>query len=1325
MNSIFGRRTLIWMCLAALGLSAAPATAAAAERPDSTLKKTGFRLFARAGGSLRVNQVQCGLLSDGQICVDSLGSSTIPGSIWPKGTNNAYTFNSGISLAGVIGPEVPGWAGDTTGAFFFDGGGINNGEQVQPIYNASDPADFNAWPEAAKVPSGTDPGAAVFDPLLQGTVSASQGDVWFLTSDANPSALGKRPHPFGIMVETRGLAWNFPSGNQDILYFIYTLYNITSTREQDYTLAREAMRPILLEQARSFQSRNEAAFGIDIPEGGYTLQDVFMNFGADQDVTPAAGANYATFNNHFNMAITYHEVFNPAPGNSFDPAIHGPPFLPGPGFVGTKYLRSPILPSGAESGTVLAGMTTNRGSFPDPASTAQLYRYLSGNLNPAVDPQCNTGNPVQTRLCFVNPQPSDARTFQASGPLQLPPGSQATIVVAYIFAAPLGTGKCPSIPCPVTMAPDPLRLANITPGNPGVNAVDSAMGYRGLSPTAGSPLTQEDFINLPARSLLQKAIVAQTVFNGKFLLPFAPQAPEFFVVPGDNQVSILWRPSPSEATGDPFFAVANQPTVTDTAGNVLPNPLYDPNYRQNDVEGYRIYRSRTDSPNTLELVAQFDYAGTFISDFRAFVNPRESCAPELAPTVVPDSACAADFTIPPPGSRFVDSVDISLTGDIVQIKSGGRVALANGKALLVQADTAVSGGGAGFPPLSDTGVPFAFTDDGTGLLAAPRNNVRYFYSVTTFDVNSFTSAPGSLESQRVTKPATPVKAAANVQTASLSSTISGDDDVELDPSPALEIDAATGRFTGPPPPTNSIEGAFAPLVPVLLPALSMTATIDSVKGRDATDPACAGQSNAQGSCYLFYASMTREGTTTQFVSPQALPIWTLFGDPLDLHSQVGALPVLPDAAVASRFDIPAGTGAANAGIGITSRQYIDWSSFEGQAARRNRIGNNAANPVCAAGLDNCATAVSPGGSRWFSGANETVDHPAVSIRVGHLDGVDSVWAPIHHVDVDPVTPDGQPVGGTPTSATMQFFGYGFGGLSRQADVQLTWGDAGAVSVRDVTHHVPVLFAADIGASYGFVADGDGDGVISWEDFNWIPGVVPYWANHVAANGPTVPTAPATPLTPAATVTPVSTSFTGSNATTLSVPYVATGQGFGLYINGERYIFQLTGGALPASGTVWTLRTYTGRVGATTNPASAAPSGYTLTAAPNRSPVVPGLKVSFTVNQPTQVVATSSQDLERVHTVPDPYYVTNSLETTTTDKIIRFVNLPTQAIIRIYSSSGVLVSVLEHNSTTLGGDETWNVRNRNNQVVASGVYFYHIEAGGARRVGRFTVVNFAQ
>src|SRR5690606_41323462 len=112
-----------------------------------------------------------------------------------------------------------------------------------------------------------------------------------------------------------------------------------------------------------------------------------------------------------------------------------------------------------------------------------------------------------------------------------------------------------------------------------------------------------------------------------------------------------------------------------------------------------------------------------------------------------------------------------------------------------------------------------------------------------------------------------------------------------------------------------------------------------------------------------------------------------------------------------------------------------------------------------------------------------------------------------------------------------------------------------------------------------------------------------------------------------------------------------------------------------------------------------------------------------------VRAPSSADLRKVHTVPDPYYVTNGYEQSTDNKVIKFVNLPQRAIVRIYSSSGVLVNVLEHSSSTFGGELTWNVHNRTNQVVASGVYFYHIEsndAGGtAKRTGRMTIVDFAQ
>ena len=119
-----------------------------------------------------------------------------------------------------------------------------------------------------------------------------------------------------------------------------------------------------------------------------------------------------------------------------------------------------------------------------------------------------------------------------------------------------------------------------------------------------------------------------------------------------------------------------------------------------------------------------------------------------------------------------------------------------------------------------------------------------------------------------------------------------------------------------------------------------------------------------------------------------------------------------------------------------------------------------------------------------------------------------------------------------------------------------------------------------------------------------------------------------------------------------------------------------------------------------------------------------LKAAYSVTN--TVVDATEGHLNLVHTVPDPYYVTNGYETSPTSKVIKFVNLPFQSIVRIYSTSGVLVRVLEHNSSTFGGALDWDVRNRNNQIVASGVYFYAIEApSGERRVGRMTIVNFAQ
>ena len=215
--------------LLALALGAlAPSSAEAKPQPGA---RRGFRLLARTLGAMTVNRVYLGLDSNfGNIGVDSTGSSTIGGGFWPRGTPNQFVFNSGLQIAGKI--ENPGgdWNGDRAGAFFFDPKGTTqHGEEIQPIYNFNDPGDAAAWPAAAIVAENPGAVAPTYNPALLGLQSASQGDIWFMTWDGNPTLIAGRQHPLGVVVESRGLGWNYPVGNEDIAYFIFTFYNITST----------------------------------------------------------------------------------------------------------------------------------------------------------------------------------------------------------------------------------------------------------------------------------------------------------------------------------------------------------------------------------------------------------------------------------------------------------------------------------------------------------------------------------------------------------------------------------------------------------------------------------------------------------------------------------------------------------------------------------------------------------------------------------------------------------------------------------------------------------------------------------------------------------------------------------------------------------------------------------------------------------------------------------------------------------------------------------------------------------------------------------------
>ncbi len=102
---------------------------------------------------------------------------------------------------------------------------------------------------------------------------------------------------------------------------------------------------------------------------------------------------------------------------------------------------------------------------------------------------------------------------------------------------------------------------------------------------------------------------------------------------------------------------------------------------------------------------------------------------------------------------------------------------------------------------------------------------------------------------------------------------------------------------------------------------------------------------------------------------------------------------------------------------------------------------------------------------------------------------------------------------------------------------------------------------------------------------------------------------------------------------------------------------------------------------------------------------------------------ASEELKNIKVVPNPYFVSyESIVEQVYDlnTALHFINLPDECTIRIYNLAGDLVKTIEHDKT--GGDAVWNLLSVNNQLVASGVYFYHVESPYGEFLGRFAVVK---
>ena len=170
---------------------------------------------------------------------------------------------------------------------------------------------------------------------------ASQGDVWWMSWDGDPTLNAGRKHPLGVVVETRGMGWNFPTGNEDIIYFIYTFYNVTS--HEPGGLRRHPPG----DRGRSCSRRRRSSTPRTTPPSAWTCPRAATR---SRSCTPPSRRTWTwpppapttpastCPSRSATPTTTRSRRFA---GWTFDPTIFAPPFLPGAGFAGIKYLKSP------------------------------------------------------------------------------------------------------------------------------------------------------------------------------------------------------------------------------------------------------------------------------------------------------------------------------------------------------------------------------------------------------------------------------------------------------------------------------------------------------------------------------------------------------------------------------------------------------------------------------------------------------------------------------------------------------------------------------------------------------------------------------------------------------------------------------------------------------------------------------------------------------------------------------------------------------------------------------------------------------------------------
>ena len=118
------------------------------------------------------------------------------------------------------------------------------------------------------------------------------------------------------------------------------------------------------------------------------------------------------------------------------------------------------------------------------------------------------------------------------------------------------------------------------------------------------------------------------------------------------------------------------------------------------------------------------------------------------------------------------------------------------------------------------------------------------------------------------------------------------------------------------------------------------------------------------------------------------------------------------------------------------------------------------------------------------------------------------------------------------------------------------------------------------------------------------------------------------------------------------------------------------------------------------------------------------------------------DMDNIKVVPNPYVMTNSLESSVTNfqlnqkRKLMFTHIPANSMIKIFTVSGIFVDeIFVNNSTSnrttkwdtnsgANGTAFWDLKSKEGLDVAAGYYIYHIKSieTGQEKIGKFAIIK---